>query len=132
MLKNRLIDDEELEKPFNFEQFKRLIAYMKPYRKHIAITLLLMIVASICGLLGPVFLQVAIDDYIEIADYRGLTIITLLFLATNFINMLCMRQRVYIMSMVGQQILYRMRQDLFEYIQTYPLHSMILGLQAKS
>ncbi|NLI60576.1 MAG: ABC transporter ATP-binding protein [Clostridiales bacterium] len=118
MLKNRLIDDEELEKPFNFEQFKRLIAYMKPYRKHIAITLLLMIVASICGLLGPVFLQVAIDDYIEIADYRGLTIITLLFLATNFINMLCMRQRVYIMSMVGQKILYRMRQDLFEHIQT--------------
>ena len=118
MLKNRIIEDEELEKPFDKEQFKRLIRYMKPYRKQVIITLILMMVAAVCGLLGPYFLQVAIDDYIEVADYRGLTIITLLFLATNLINMVCMKQRVYIMSSVGQKILYRIRQDLFEHIQT--------------
>lgn len=118
MLKNRLIDDEELEKPFNWEQFTRLLSYMKPYRKQLAITLVLMIVAAICGLLGPYFLQIAIDDYIEVADYNGLTMITLLFLATNLVNMLCMKQRVHIMSLVGQKILYRMRQDLFDHIQT--------------
>ena len=118
MLKNRIIDDEELEKPFDKEQFKRLMGYMKPYGKQVIITLILMMVAAVCGLLGPYFLQVAIDDYIEVADYRGLTIITLLFLATNLINMVCMKQRVYIMSSVGQKILYRIRQDLFEHIQT--------------
>lgn len=118
MLKNRLIDDEELEKPFNWEQFKRLLGYMKPYGKQIFITVVLMIVAAICGLLGPYFLQIAIDDYIEVADYNGLTMITVLFLATNIINMICMKQRVHIMSLVGQKILYRMRQDLFNHIQT--------------
>lgn len=118
MLKHRIIDDEELEKPFNWEQFKRLIAYMKPYRKQLTITLALMIVAAVCGLIGPLFLQIAIDDYIVVADYQGLTIVTLLFLGTNLVNMLCMRQRVYIMSLVGQKILYRMRQDLFDHIQT--------------
>ena len=118
MLKKRIIDDEELEKPFDLDQFKRLMGYMKPYGKQIIITLILMMVAAVCGLLGPYFLQIAIDDYIEVADYKGLTIITLLFLATNLINMVCMRQRVYIMSSVGQKILYRIRQDLFEHIQT--------------
>ena len=29
----------------------------------------------------------------------------------------CMKQRVYIMSLVGQKVLYRIRQDLFEHIQ---------------
>ena len=118
MLKHRLIDDEELEKPFNLEQFKRLLRYMKPYRKQLGITLILMIVAAVCGLLGPYFLQIAIDDYIEVADYNGLTMVTLLFLATNLVNMLCMKQRVHIMSLVGQKVLYRMRQDLFDHIQT--------------
>ncbi|NLN41512.1 MAG: ABC transporter ATP-binding protein, partial [Clostridiales bacterium] len=117
-MKNRIIDDEELEKPFDKEQFKRLMGYMKPYGKQVIITLILMMVAAVCGLLGPYFLQVAIDNYIEVADYKGLTIITLLFLATNLINMVCMKQRVYIMSSVGQKILYRIRQDLFEHIQT--------------
>lgn len=118
MIKNRLIDDEELEKPFNRDQFKRLLRYMKPYKKELLVTLILMIIAAVCGLLGPLFLQKAIDDYIEVANYRGLTIITLLFLGTNFVNMVCMKQRVYIMSLVGQKVLYRMRQDLFDHIQT--------------
>src|SRR5690554_3718597 len=90
---------------------------MKPYTKQIIITLILMIVAAISGLLGPYFLQVAIDEYIEVANYKGLTLITLLFLGTNLINMACMKQRVYIMSLVGQKVLYRIRQDLFEHIQ---------------
>ncbi|HZJ82466.1 MAG TPA: ABC transporter ATP-binding protein [Clostridia bacterium] len=118
MLKTRLIDDEKLEQPFDSNQFKRLLNYMKPYKKQVIITLILMIVAAVSGLLGPVFLQVAIDDYIEVADYKGLTIVTLLFLGSNIVNMLCMRQRVHIMSLVGQKMLYRMRQDLFEHIQT--------------
>ncbi|HZJ56985.1 MAG TPA: ABC transporter ATP-binding protein [Clostridia bacterium] len=117
MIKNRLIDDEKLEKPFNREQFVRLLRYMKPFTKQIIVTLILMIVAAVSGLLGPYFLQIAIDDYIEVADFNGLTMITLLFLGSNLINMVCMKQRVYIMSSVGQRVLYRIRQDLFEHIQ---------------
>ena len=49
-----------------------------------------MIVAAISYMLGPYFLQVAIDEYIEVANYKGLTLITLLFLGTNLINMACM------------------------------------------
>lgn len=117
MLKYRLIDDEELEKPFDIEQFKRLMSYTRPYKKQLAITLVLMVIASICGLLGPLFLQIGIDNYIVKGDYQGLTLIALAFLSTNFINMLCMKQRVRIMSNVGQNILFKLRQDLFNHIQ---------------
>lgn len=132
MLKNRIIEDEELEKPFDKEQFKRLIRYMKPYRKQVIITLILMMVAAVCGLLGPYFLQVAIDDYIEVADYRGLTIITLLFLATNLINMVCMKQRVYIMSSVGQKSCTGYGKTYLNIFRPCLLPFMIVGLQEKS
>ena len=118
MLKQRLIDDEELEKPFNAAQFKRLMGYAKPYKKQMFITLVLMIIASVCGLLGPYFLQLGIDNYIVQGDYIGLAFIAMAFLSTNFISMICMRRRIRIMSTVGQDILFRLRQDLFNHIQT--------------
>src|SRR5690606_39930248 len=73
-----------------------------------------LVIASICGLLGPFFLQIGIDNYIVKGDYQGLTLIALAFLSTNFINMLCMKQRVRIMSNVGQNILFKLRQDRSE------------------
>ena len=117
MLRNRITDDEVLEKPFNLSQLRRLMAYMKPYRKQVIITVILMFVAAFCGLLGPIILQTAIDDYMPQGDFRGLTMLALFFLAINGITLVCTRQRVLTMSRVGQNVLYRIRRDLFNHIQ---------------
>jgi ATP-binding cassette subfamily B protein len=117
MLRQRITDDEVLERPFNKEQFKRLMGYMKPYKKQLAITLVLMIIAAVCGLLGPLILQIAIDNYMSRGQLAGLMLITLTFLGVNFISMLCVRSRVRIMVVVGQEVLFRLRQDLFNHIQ---------------
>ena len=79
MLRQRITDDEALEKPFNKEQFKRLLSYMKPYKKQLAITLVLMVIAAVCGLLGPLILQIAIDKYMVREKLLGLMLITLTF-----------------------------------------------------
>jgi ATP-binding cassette subfamily B multidrug efflux pump len=117
MLRSRITDDEVLERPFNMGQLMRLLSYMKPYKKELLITLILMFVAAFAGLLGPRILQTAIDDYMLQQDYAGLTILSLIFLAVNGISALCMRQRVRTMSQVGQKVLYRIRQDMFNHIQ---------------
>jgi ATP-binding cassette subfamily B multidrug efflux pump len=117
MLRSRITDDEVLERPFNYGQLKRLLSYMKPFKKELFITLILMFVAAFAGLLGPRILQTAIDDYMLQQDYGGLTVLSLIFLAVNGISALCMRQRVRTMSQVGQKVLYRIRQDMFNHIQ---------------
>ncbi|NLA84526.1 MAG: ABC transporter ATP-binding protein, partial [Clostridiales bacterium] len=68
MLRSRITDDEVLEKPFNKEQLKRLLAYLKPYRGKVIVTVILLFVAAFLGLLGPYILQIAIDNYMEQAD----------------------------------------------------------------
>ena len=117
MLHNRITQDEELERPFNMNQLKRLLAYMRPYRKEMSITLTLMFVAAFCGLLGPRILQIAIDDYMVQQKYGALAGLSAVFLAVNAISALCMHQRVRTMSEVGQKVLYRIRQDMFNHIQ---------------
>ncbi len=117
MLHNRITQDEELERPFNMNQLKRLLAYMRPYRKEMSLTLILMFVAAFCGLLGPRILQIAIDDYMVQQKYGALAALSAIFLAVNAISALCMHQRVRTMSEVGQKVLYRIRQDMFNHIQ---------------
>ena len=117
MLHNRITQDEELERPFNMNQLKRLLAYMRPYRKEMSLTLILMFVAAFCGLLGPRILQIAIDDYMVQQKYGALAVLSAIFLAVNAISALCMHQRVRTMSEVGQKVLYRIRQDMFNHIQ---------------
>lgn len=99
------------------DQFRRLLAYLKPYKKSVIITVLLMFIATFAGLSGPKLLQVAIDDYMEAGHLVALAIIGILYLVLNLINLLCTRYRVYTMSLVGQKVLYKIRQDMFDHIQ---------------
>jgi len=118
MLKKRLIEDEDLEKPFNWEQFKRLMSYLKPHLKYVLFTLFLMLVASLVSLAGPYLFQIAIDNYMVKGKFLELSMVALAYLACNFIGMICARLRIQTMSTVGQKVLYRLRQDLFNHIQT--------------
>lgn len=58
----RQIDDEALERPFNKSQFLRLLAYMKPYKKHVACALALMVIATACSLGSTFLLSNAIEE----------------------------------------------------------------------
>lgn len=117
MLRSRIFDNEVLEKPFNMGQLKRLMAYLKPYRKQVVVTVILMFISAFLGLLGPYILKIAIDDYMVQADYRGLAVLALIYSAGNAVIMIFNRQRIITMSQVGQKALYRIRQDLFNHIQ---------------
>jgi ATP-binding cassette subfamily B multidrug efflux pump len=98
-------------------QLKRLLAYLKPYRKQVVLTVILMFVVAFLGLLSPYILKIAIDDYMDQGNLKGLAMLALILLAIDAIIMVSSRQRAITMSQVGQKALYRMRQDLFNHIQ---------------
>ena len=93
MARTKLIDDEVIEKPFNKNQFKRLIGYLKPYRLQMIISLFLMIVASVCSLAGPYLTKIAIDDHISVGKVEGLQWVLLIYVSANAIHSLCLSSR---------------------------------------
>lgn len=117
MAQNKLIDDEAIERPFNKNQFKRLISYLKPYRLQMIISLFLMIVASICGLAGPYLTKIAIDDHISLSKPEGLQWVLLAYISANALHSICLRYRVRIMDKAGREAIATLRQDLFDHIQ---------------
>jgi ATP-binding cassette subfamily B multidrug efflux pump len=121
MIKNRLIDDEVLERPFNWKQFSRLLSYLKPYKSKLLLSLFLMITAALCSLSGPYFTKLAIDNYISPGKLEGIHWVILLFFLSNLISALCLRYRVKIMDTLGRSAIAKLREDLFDHIQSLSL-----------
>ena len=116
MAYNRYFEDEEMEN-LDPNNIKRVLAYLKPYKYKVAFSLFLMAMAAFADLLGPYLTKVAIDNYITAGDYRGLTMISLVYLSLLAINGFAVRFRVLIMSKVGHKVVRNIRQDLFQHIQ---------------
>jgi ATP-binding cassette subfamily B protein len=116
MAYNRYFEDEKMEN-LDPNNIKRVLAYLKPYKYKVALSLFLMAMAAFADLLGPYLTKVAIDNYITAGDYRGLTLISLLFMGLLVVNGLAVRFRVLIMSKVGHKVVRNIRQDLFQHIQ---------------
>ena len=112
----RQIDDEVLEQPFDKRQFFRLLHYMKPYKRNVAIALFLMVIAAVCSL-GTTFLLSNAIGALENLDKASIYKNLFGMIATAIIGAVCVRYRVRLMDSAGRRALATLREDLFKHIQ---------------
>lgn len=117
MARNKFDVDETLESEFNIEHIKRLWKYIRPYKKDIFKTLLMMILSNLAVLLGPYLLRHAINNVIPSGDTIRLLSVSLLFLSSIFVSMTCMKYRIRMMSRIAQSVILNLRRDLFIHLQ---------------
>jgi len=114
---NSFREDEKLNEAVNIKTVIRLFSYLKPYGIPVMQTLLLMGVAVSVELFNPYFLKLGIDSFIKNEDIKGLMLLGLLMIAVNTGAMLCAKKRIKIMSVVSNNILLTIRQQLYSHIQ---------------
>jgi len=120
LARNKFNVDEELETEFNWSHYKRIGAYIKPYKKALFITLLIILIANVAGMLGPFFTKIAIDEIIPNKDISLLIGISILFILSLVVIGICMRYRIQWITQIGQNILKDMRLDIFQHLQKLP------------
>jgi len=120
LARNKFNVDEELETEFNWSHYKRIGAYIKPYKKALFITLLIILTANVAGMLGPFFTKIAIDEIIPNKDISLLIGISILFILSLVVIGICMRYRIQWITQIGQNILKDMRLDIFQHLQKLP------------
>lgn len=120
MARNTFDVDETLEKEFNWSHYKRLGAYIKPYKIAVFKTLFVIILANLASMLGPYFTKIAIDQVIPQKNLSLLLILGAIFLFSLVIIGWCMRYRIYAITEIGQDILKDMRFSIFEHLQKLP------------
>lgn len=120
MARNRYDVDEILEDHFDLNQLKRLGSYMTPYKKQMGTVIFVMLSASALTMLIPQFFMKVLDECIPaknmkaICMYCGLTFVIALYSA------LSLRYKVRVTNEIGQNIIHRLRSDIFEHLQELP------------
>jgi len=118
--RNKYNVDEALETPFDIKHLKRSFVYMKKHRRKMFSALILSVLAAISGLLGPIITQYALDNTIPQKNIPELLLLVGLLIVTILISVIFSNIRAKIMTVVGQDIIFEIRTDLFKHLQELP------------
>nr|PZN71212.1 MAG: ABC transporter ATP-binding protein [Bacillota bacterium] len=97
--------------------YRLLGSLVRPYLPRLAVAVLLMAATALTGLAGPYLTQVAIDRFVAERDPAGLNLVALAFLATALLNWWSSYGQTYLVSYVGQSIIYDLRDRMFRHLQ---------------
>lgn len=101
---------------------KRIWEYLKKENKKALWTVvLLIIITSVLGVLGPYFIGVAIDKYISVKDIPGTMKIIAILTIIYILNSLFTWLQTYIMVIVSQRTIKEIRGELFSKLQKLSL-----------
>ena len=127
MARNKFDVDEVLETPFDIRHLKRSLVYAAKYKKRIALSLILSALGSVIGLLSPMIVQNAIDNYMIPVDQAAavspddrvkyIILSGVAVFACIVVSVIFAKIRSVMMTKVGQDIVYDIRKDLFEHMQ---------------
>jgi ATP-binding cassette subfamily B multidrug efflux pump len=112
------LDRDDLSlKNVNFSYFPRLLGFVRPYALHLGLAMVLVIVGSILGIIGPLLIRKILDVDILKGDVRQLLNTVYVYLGIQVAIALLRFLRNYIMSWAGQRMLYSMRKKVFVHLQ---------------
>jgi ATP-binding cassette subfamily B multidrug efflux pump len=114
-------EEEVLGKAYDSRLMKRLLGYIKPYRKYVIFAILMNIVVAALGPLRPYLTKIAIDKYIANSDYQGLILISLVLFASLLFQAFIQFFLTYYTQYLGQKTLYDLRTQIFTHTQKLAL-----------
>ncbi|HEY4690536.1 MAG TPA: ABC transporter ATP-binding protein [Anaerolineae bacterium] len=118
---NLQTDDEVLGKAYDPRVARRLLGYLTPQRRAIALAMAFMLVATIGDLAGPFLIKVAIDNGVTLGAANVLWLATAAYMLVYLVWWLFTRARIGIMAVAGQTIIFNLRAELFDHLQVLSL-----------
>jgi ATP-binding cassette subfamily B protein len=97
---------------------RRLLEYARGYGRQLTIVILLVIVSTAAGLVGPILLGQAIDQYITAHNQTGLRQIVLWMIGIYIAGGIAAIIHSLLMVSIGQRLVADIRAELFAHLQT--------------
>ena len=126
--RNTYFQDEEIVRKIDIKQFGRVLRYMLPYKKTLALVGCLMIISAGVSMVSPLLLKNIINEVVVVKDNAALTenyrmlafvISGMAVLSALEIIMSYIHQRL--MGTMGQEVISDIRRETFYKLQELPL-----------
>ena len=114
-------EDEVLGKAYDARLMKRLLGYIRPYKKYVVFAILMNIIVAAFGPVRPYLIKIAVDKYISRGIYNGLIYISFLLLASLIFQSIIQYFLNYYTQYLGQRTIYDIRTQLFTHTQKLSL-----------
>jgi len=124
-------EEEVLGKAYDGRLMRRLVTYLHPYKWHVVLALLAIILKSVADVLGPFLTKIAIDKYLAkspnshswIGDrlsstpLTGIAQIGLLYVGLLLLTFALEFIQTYLMQWTGQKVMFDLRRQIFRHLQ---------------
>src|SRR5436309_4003094 len=100
---------------------RRLLEYLRPYWRQVAIALVTIVVGGIASLMQPYLIKVAIDRFIAARRMAGLDSLAALYLAVLVVSFAAEYVQTWTMQLTGQRIMFDLRMAIYRHLQRLDL-----------
>lgn len=120
-MNHSIYEESVLGKAYDSRLIKRLLVYLRPYRRPGLLSIILLLVLTGLQLAGPFLIKIAIDDYMAVKDFSGIQFIAIIFAAVLLLQAGIQFTQNILLEWIGQRIMAKLRQDIFSHLQRLPL-----------
>jgi ATP-binding cassette subfamily B protein len=110
-------EDEILGKAYDARLMARVLRYLRPYWKLLAVSLVFLFLQTGTQLLGPYITKIAIDRYIASKDLDGLDLMALAYIGVVVVGFIVLFIQTYTTQYTGQRAMHDLRMDIFSHLQ---------------
>ena len=118
MSRNATKQDEHLEQKSKAKTLARLFRYLLKYKGLIAVVLIIMGISTGISIVNPLIIERAINVHIIGKSTDGLVQLCILAAGLNILFVILVKIRMYLMAKMSNEIVLKIRQQLYEHIQT--------------
>jgi ATP-binding cassette, subfamily B, multidrug efflux pump len=110
-------EEEVLGKAYDARLMRRLLKYLRPYRWHVVLGIVLSVLTSAMEAIRPYFTKVAVDVNIAQKDEHGLLMTVMLFLVVLVVRGFVQYANAYLTQWIGQRTIFDLRMEIFRHLQ---------------
>ena len=124
-------EEEILGKAYDGRLMRRLLTYLRPYKWHVVLALVAIVLKSVADVLGPFLTKIAIDKYLakspnthswigdrlSSAPLTGIAQIGGLYIGLLAVTFTLEFIQTYTMQWTGQKVMFDLRSQIFRYLQ---------------
>jgi ATP-binding cassette, subfamily B, multidrug efflux pump len=114
-------EEDVLGKAYDGRLMRRLLGYLRPYRRQVVIAVIAIVGHSCLELAPPYLTKIAIDSYIPASDVAGLGLMAAIYLVVLIASFVLEYIQTWTMQATGQQIMFDMRMQMVEHLQRLDL-----------
>ena len=110
-------EDEILGKAYDARLMTRILRYLRPYWKLLAVSFTFILLHTGTQLLGPYITKIAIDRYIANQDIHGLDLMAAAYLGVILLGFIFLFIQTYTTEYTGQRAMHDLRMEVFSHLQ---------------